>query len=866
MADNNEEKQEKKSIPLNHVVDNDSNKLPAVVQSQSLIPSTSTSKSMHHLPPINAEYTEKSVTDYLDRNRQFLEEYLIKSISTDELERWLGKKYTQTHPMRLESFFRKKLQSTIINSSPSHKDIFMDLIQKLQGIMDEYSLIREIACIVVLTERAFPMDNTLLDNFSKLSTVWRYSYDHSKLFEVRQTERNDHVIFVPIFNAAGKTIYIIQMLHFKPHFNSKDEESCSNLILWGSLTLHLYNLRDRSMANFLLDVVKAIFEEMISLDQVINKILEFVQRIVNADRASLFLVDTINNQLVSTVFDLKLVPCQGGEPQKEIRMPINRGIAGYVAQSGETMNITDAYSDSRFNREVDEMTGYETNSILCMPVKVQGEVIGVVQMVNKRDKKCFDREDEEEFEIFSTFFGLALHHARLYDKIMRKEQKYKIALEILCYHNTCKKHEVDELINYNNNMDVRLDDFYLDPYKFDDLQKCKSVIAMFDDLFAISNFDVETISKFVLTVKRNYRSVPYHNFDHGWSVAHAMYVIIKNDNCKRFDYKMRLALFVACLCHDLDHRGYTNKYMNETASPLAAMYSTSTLEHHHFNITVIILQQEGHNIFSHLSSEEYKEILGHVKHCILATDLAVFFPNLKSINELCGQEATSPKIDWTSQIHIDLAMAISMTAADLSASAKPWEIQIKTVKVIFEEFYEQGDKEKAAGKTPIPMMDRSKPEEQPSSQVGFLSQICVPCYNVLLKILPNTKPMYEMALRNLKNWKLQAKHVKKASEICNSEPLAATSETDLDNRELTCDKNVAETVDDTIITPHLVNDEICALPDNKIRKTLQSLKAESESWDEDKCDKLSSKATAILKDIHTDDFSGDEDGLVIAKK
>lgn len=63
-------------------------------------------------------------------------------------------------------------------------------------------------------------------------------------------------------------------------------------------------------------------------------------------------------------------------------------------------------------------------------------------------------------------------------------------------------------------------------------------------------------------------------------------------------------------------------------------------------------------------------------------------------------------------------MAISMTASDLSASAKPWHVQIRTVKVIFEEFYDQGDKERAAGRDPIPMMDRNKPDEQPDSQVN----------------------------------------------------------------------------------------------------------------------------------------------------
>lgn len=67
----------------------------------------------------------------------------------------------------------------------------------------------------------------------------------------------------------------------------------------------------------------------------------------------------------------------------------------------------------------------------------------------------------------------------------------------------------------------------------------------------------------------------------------------------------------------------------------------------------------------------------------------------------------------------ELAMAMSMTAADLSASAKPWDIQIRTVKVIFEEFYAQGDKEAAEGRTPIPMMDRNKPNEQPACQVLY---------------------------------------------------------------------------------------------------------------------------------------------------
>ncbi len=53
----------------------------------------------------------------------------------------------------------------------------------------------------------------------------------------------------------------------------------------------------------------------------------------------------------------------------------------------------------------------------------------------------------------------------------------------------------------------------------------------------------------------------------------------------------RLSLYISALAHDLDHRGKNNKFMADTASPLAAIYSTSTMENHHFNITVTILQQ-----------------------------------------------------------------------------------------------------------------------------------------------------------------------------------------------------------------------------------------------------------------------------------
>lgn len=80
-----------------------------------------------------------------------------------------------------------------------------------------------------------------------------------------------------------------------------------------------------------------------------------------------------------------------------------------------------------------------------------------------------------------------------------------------------------------------------------------------------------------------------------------------------------MSLFIGSLCHDLDHRGKSNKFMLDSASPIAAIYTTSTMEHHHFNQTVSILQQAGHNILAKLSSSEYKQILSQIK--VMKSDL-----------------------------------------------------------------------------------------------------------------------------------------------------------------------------------------------------------------------------------------------------
>ena len=122
------------------------------------------------------------------------------------------------------------------------------------------------------------------------------------------------------------------------------------------------------------------------------------------------------------------------------------------------------------------------------------------------------------------------------------------------------------------------------------MTKVKQSLFMFIDLFGTEKFDYNTLVRFFITVKKNYRSVAYHNWSHGFHVANSIYCILKHCPGK-FSMLESLAMFIGALCHDLDHRGFNNKFMIDIGSPLAAIYSTSTMEHHHFNMTIIILQQ-----------------------------------------------------------------------------------------------------------------------------------------------------------------------------------------------------------------------------------------------------------------------------------
>lgn len=165
----------------------------------------------------------------------------------------------------------------------------------------------------------------------------------------------------------------------------------------------------RENESHLLELTSVISSEL-QLKPLLEKIMEAVTMILNCDRATIFLHDEKNNQLWSQV--------ALGMRDQEIRIPANRGIAGEVFVTGNTVNIPDAYLDSRFNQEIDKKTGYRTHNILCMPlINKTGLIIGVTQVLNKRGG-AFTRQDERKLRSFSAQATIAIENAKLFNEVL----------------------------------------------------------------------------------------------------------------------------------------------------------------------------------------------------------------------------------------------------------------------------------------------------------------------------------------------------------------------------------------------------------------------------------------------------------------
>lgn len=163
----------------------------------------------------------------------------------------------------------------------------------------------------------------------------------------------------------------------------------------------------------LLNASAKIAEER-DIQKILLHLMEVTKDLLDADRASIFIHDVDTKELWTTV----------ATGVKEIRIPEKKGIAGFVWESGNILNIPDAYQDSRFDQEVDKITGYRTKTILAYPLyNSKGDAIGVFQVINKKGLVNFNEEDITLLQHLSLFVSSNIENTILNDKLKKSSEE-----------------------------------------------------------------------------------------------------------------------------------------------------------------------------------------------------------------------------------------------------------------------------------------------------------------------------------------------------------------------------------------------------------------------------------------------------------
>ncbi|MCW5314076.1 GAF domain-containing protein [Nostoc sp. KVJ3] len=241
-----------------------------------------------------------------------------------------------------------------------------------------------------------------------------------------------NILCMPVVSSKNQIVAVVQLANKTGNipFNYDDEErfrdfAASIGIILESCQSFYVAARNQRGATALLRATQTLGQSL-DLQATLQIVMEQARILMQADRSTLFLYRKEMSELWT-----KVAAAADGTNLLEIRIPANRGIAGYVASTGEALNISDAYKDPRFDPTTDRKTGYVTRNILCLPVfNSANELIGVTQLINKQ-QSSFTASDEEFMRAFNIQAGIALENARLFENVLLEKQYQKDILQSL---------------------------------------------------------------------------------------------------------------------------------------------------------------------------------------------------------------------------------------------------------------------------------------------------------------------------------------------------------------------------------------------------------------------------------------------------
>lgn len=151
---------------------------------------------------------------------------------------------------------------------------------------------------------------------------------------------------------------------------------------------------------------------LLNLPELLHAIMSSTTDLLEVETTSLMMLDEEANE-----FTFEVATGEAGEGVKELRVPANQGIAGWVLEHAAPAVVSDVRGDPRFYGSIDRSSGFQTRSMLAVPLRIRDKTIGVVEAINKQGDAGFSERDQELAEALAAQAAIAIDNARLYQKL-----------------------------------------------------------------------------------------------------------------------------------------------------------------------------------------------------------------------------------------------------------------------------------------------------------------------------------------------------------------------------------------------------------------------------------------------------------------
>jgi len=267
------------------------------------------------------------------------------------------------------------------------------------------------------------------------------------------------------------------------------------------------------------------------------------------------------------------------------------------------------------------------------------------------------------------------------------------------------------------------------------------------------------LAAFVDIVESKYNSSPFHNFAHAVDVEYSVCRYMRLIEAQRFlSEAAQFWLLVAAVGHDVGHPGVNNQYLIEIGHELALRYNDrSPLENMHCAKLFQVLGSPEANVFSQVERDVYKETRKGMISAILHTDVVMHNQMVKDMSMLYQMNSEAfDGLDPTpavtqSQANVQLVLNGLLHGADVGNPMKPWELCRRYAFLCLDEFFAQGDLEKAAG-IPVQMLNDRDKVNRPNSQVGFIEFFIAPMVTAMVGLFPQLDGLALHLGQNILRW------------------------------------------------------------------------------------------------------------------